>query len=184
MDHFYESIPGFFNFEDLYRWQVERAADGARFVEVGAFMGKSSAFMAVEIVNSGKSIVFQVVDCWDVIPSRALREHIGIGPEGVIGHFMANHQQGGTLPHIRPVRAYSLEAVRLHEDASLDFVFLDDDHTRKAVASGVRAWKRKVKTGGILAGHNIALPDVHRGVCDVLGDAWKHTSRDCWFHRG
>jgi hypothetical protein len=184
VNHFYEGIPGFFDFQDLYREQVERVSEPARFVEVGAFMGKSSAFMAVEIVNSGKNISFDVVDCWDVVPWRATEWKIPIGPQGVMGEFMRHHLEGGTLKHIRPIRAYSLEAARMHEDKSLDFVFIDDDHRFEAVESGIRAWLPKIKKGGVLAGHNInGSKGVKDGVGVVFGTEWKRVSKDCWMYR-
>ena len=38
--------------------------DNAHFVEVGTWQGNSAAYMAVEILNSGKNIQFDVYDIW------------------------------------------------------------------------------------------------------------------------
>jgi hypothetical protein len=67
MEHFYnENIFGenWFDYSELYKSQVNKAIDGSHFVEVGSWKGRSSAFMAVEIINSGKKIKFDCVDTW------------------------------------------------------------------------------------------------------------------------
>lgn len=48
----------------------------------------------------------------------------------------------------------STEAVESFKDNSVDFVFVDGDHSLEAVDFDVRNWWRKVKVGGILAGHD------------------------------
>lgn len=54
------------------------------------------------------------------------------------------------------VRKDSLEAVNDFEDQSLDFVFLDADHTYEAIKADIEAWYPKVKVGGYLCGHDYA----------------------------
>lgn len=48
----------------------------------------------------------------------------------------------------------SLEAAAAIPDASLDFVFLDADHSYEAVLADIAAWLPKVKPGGFLSGHD------------------------------
>lgn len=48
----------------------------------------------------------------------------------------------------------SLEAAKQIPDGSLDFVFIDADHTLPGVSSDWDAWKPKVKPGGLLCGHD------------------------------
>ena len=43
---------------------LEKFSGPAHFVEIGSYKGRSSSYMAVEIVNSGKSITFDCVDTW------------------------------------------------------------------------------------------------------------------------
>ena len=66
MDHFHEDVYGFSQIDlfALYRKMVEKFPSGSHFVEVGAFLGKSAVYMAVEIINSGKLIKFDCIDHW------------------------------------------------------------------------------------------------------------------------
>ena len=52
------------------------------------------------------------------------------------------------------VRKTSMEALNDFQDNSLDFVYLDGDHTFKNVVLDICGWIKKVKIGGILSGHD------------------------------
>ena len=64
MRHFYQSIQGWFNYEPLYTKVVKELPDNAHIVEVGAWKGCSTAFLAVELINSDKQFKLDVVDLW------------------------------------------------------------------------------------------------------------------------
>ena len=51
MEHFYKNIYGHFDFEVMYSKMVNESPMDAHFIEVGAFYGKSAAYMAVEIIK-------------------------------------------------------------------------------------------------------------------------------------
>lgn len=52
------------------------------------------------------------------------------------------------------IREYSVEAANLFADHSLDFVFLDGDHSYVAVKADIEAWSPKIRPEGILCGHD------------------------------
>ena len=59
------------------------------------------------------------------------------------------------------------EAASLFENGSLDFVFLDADHSFESVWQDLRVWYPKIRIGGILAGHDFLdgeLPEGNLGV--------------------
>ena len=61
----------------------------------------------------------------------------------------------------------TVDAAEYVPDGSLDFVFIDADHSYEAVAADIDAWRSKVKPGGILSGHDyghIRFPGVARAV--------------------
>ena len=66
MEHFHDNIFGYSDdtYFSIIRDVVKRFPSGSHFVEVGALLGKSSSYMAVEIVNSGKDIKYDIVDHW------------------------------------------------------------------------------------------------------------------------
>ena len=51
-------------------------------------------------------------------------------------------------------RLTSVEAAKKVADGSLDFVYIDARHDYESVKEDLKAWFRKVKPGGIFAGHD------------------------------
>lgn len=166
MNHFYQKIPGWFSFRGLYEQAVREAQDGAHFVEVGCWKGRSAAFMAVEIINSGKKIRFDCVDTW--LGSQEPK------------HLADPSVRNGTLfvefkHNIAPVRERigvwrlpSVEASTQYEDNSLDFVPIDAAHDYENVLSDIRAWWPKIKPGGVLAGDDFKFKGVNKAVLEVF----------------
>ena len=55
---------------------------------------------------------------------------------------------------IKIIREFSDKASELFDDEYFDFVYLDADHTYEGVKRDLNCWYSKVKTGGILSGHD------------------------------
>jgi predicted O-methyltransferase YrrM len=63
------------------------------------------------------------------------------------------------------MRMTSMEAVGSFVDESLDFVYIDGDHAFDSVMCDLIFWSKKVRTGGMVAGHDyLYYPDVFRAV--------------------
>lgn len=52
------------------------------------------------------------------------------------------------------IKKPSTEAAKDIPDESLDFVFIDADHSYKFVKEDISVWTKKVRRGGIVAGHD------------------------------
>jgi len=52
----------------------------------------------------------------------------------------------------------SLDAAGLVPKASLDFVFIDAEHTYEAATADIQAWLPAIKPGGLLSGHDYSPP--------------------------
>lgn len=63
-----------------------------------------------------------------------------------------------------PIRNYSVPAASQFEDQSLDFVYIDGNHDFLHVVEDLTAWTPKVRSGGIIAGHDFT----HRRLCDGM----------------
>jgi len=53
---------------------------------------------------------------------------------------------------------------------NIDLVFIDGDHSYEHVKQDILTWKRKVRVGGLLTGHDysLAFPDVMKAVNECL----------------
>ncbi len=169
ISHFYDSIHGWFDFREIYEEALNKAADGARFVEVGSWYGRSAAWMAVEIANSGKRVEFYCVDTWrGSVDTPWMAEHLAPFGGSAKPMFIENMHRGGVSDYIKPVEMASVDAAQLFADGSLDFVFIDGAHDYANVRADVRAWYPKVKRGGVIAGDDASWPGVRIGVQETI----------------
>ena len=78
----------------------------------------------------------------------------------------------------------SLEAAGRVPDASLDFVFIDAQHTYDCVKADILAWRPKLKPGGWLTGHDYQpkFPGVIKAV-DELVPGSKLLKHSVWAYR-
>lgn len=125
--------------------------------EIGVFAGDMSAALM-----DRKDLFLFMVDSW---------EGSGAAYTGDSGDFHAGLTQAQqdayrakaekrTPEGRRKVLAMrSAEAAKLITDYLLDFVFIDADHSYEGAKADIRAWRKKVKPGGLLCGHDYENTD-------------------------
>lgn len=67
------------------------------------------------------------------------------------------------------IRKASADAVKDFKDGSLDFVYIDGDHSFKHVAQDIYNWNYKIRKGGCVAGHDYFTTDkrANNVICHV-----------------
>lgn len=65
------------------------------------------------------------------------------------------------------IEKFSEEAVQHIPYASLDFVYIDGDHSYDYAMTDIILWARRVKPGGIVSGHDYILPGEYRHKFDI-----------------
>lgn len=181
----HESIPGWFNFEDIYTDMVQSHKTGV-FVEVGAWLGRSTAYMGQLLRDNPECMVdFYAVDTWKGSPGdnafdKELEEHGG----DVYDAFSQNMEKCGVRDFVIPLRMTSVEAAANFGDESLDFVFIDAAHDYDSVSADLRAWLPKVKLRGTIAGHDHSHEPVQRALKEQIPEAERYKPKnkgDSWF---
>lgn len=79
-------------------------------------------------------------------------------------------------PRLTLLEKRSLEAAAWLEPASLDFVFIDADHSYQAVRDDIAAWRTRLKPGGWLCGHDYD-PRKFPGVVAAVDDAFPNAQK-------
>lgn len=64
-------------------------------------------------------------------------------------------------PNFVLIQKFSMDAVKQFKDDSLDFVYIDANHSYATVLEDVREWTKKVKRNGIVAGDDYKLSRNH-----------------------
>lgn len=180
MQHFYHNIQGWFDFENIYQEMVRNFPDGSHFVELGSWKGKSTAFMCVEIINSGKKIKFDCVDIWN--GAGRVGEYDGdesVKNQSLYDEFIKNMEPAEG--YYTPVRDWTAKAAQLYQPKSIDFIFIDAGHDYDSVRADVDAWLPKVKSGGIIGGHDFWQEGVNRAVTETFTNVIRNGSS--WIYR-
>lgn len=129
--------------------------------EVGVLRGEFS-----RVILSAWDGVLYMVDAWRNLPGyvdisngtdevhednrrAALRVAVSFGHRG----------------HV--IRGLSLDVACKFGDGSFDAVYLDADHSRDAVLADLAAWTPKVRSGGVIAGHDYLDGVLPEGVFGV-----------------
>jgi predicted O-methyltransferase YrrM len=180
MEHFYHNIgEDWFTYPIFYHSIVQHAIDGAHFVEIGSWKGRSAAYMAVEIHNSNKKIKFDCVDTW-----KGSIEHVDdifVQEDTLYSEFLKNIEP---VKHIiNPIRMLSLDACQIYPDNSLDFVYIDASHEYEDIKNDIINWLPKVKTGGIISGHDFSWDGVTKAVKEVLPNYDYYSNENVWVHK-
>ena len=174
MEHFYQSVPGHFNYENVYKDMIAFAPQysAEKFVEIGAWKGKSICYAGVEIINSGKNIRLDSVDTWEGSPG----EPVLMNDESVINKTLYDEFIKNIEPVRRvvtPIKLPSVQAANMYADNSVFFVFIDGSHLYEAVKEDILAWLPKVKSGCFIGGHDIDQTEefngVRKAVDEILG---------------
>lgn len=168
MEHFYQNIHGWFSYEYIYKEVVDMAEDGDILVEIGSFKGKSSAFMAVELVNSGKKVQFDCIDPCKLMSHYA--DAATANPEEWDGYSAEEfHKRLESVKgYYNLVQLTSTEASATYADKSIDFIMIDGDHTYEGVKNDVLNFLPKMKSGGIMTGDDAWDQGVWQAVTDAL----------------
>lgn len=149
---------------------------GAVLVELGSFGGESTTVFARFAAK-----VF-AIDPWDDSYSNTIME--GCADSRIVNHLKKNpvpsmsqieaifDARTARFENITKIKATAEDAIRRFPDRSIDIVYIDSIHTYPVVAQQITEWRRKVRLGGVLSGHDFApntWPGVVRAVEDMIG---------------
>lgn len=62
------------------------------------------------------------------------------------------------FPNYEFIEQFSMDALKDFADESLDFVYIDANHQEPFVTQDIAQWYKKIKAGGIIAGHDYTSP--------------------------
>ena len=160
----YKEIEGWFDHESAYDYIIENIPKDGTIVELGAWLGKSSAYLCD---NAPQNII--IIDTLKGSPNELQTFH-KLATETDIYNIFQSNMEGREYTAIRET---SLQASKQFEDNSLDAVFIDLTHTYEEVKQDILTWLPKVKQGGILGGddYHEVWPGVIQAVKELLPDS-------------
>lgn len=147
---------------------------------LGAEIGVLNGRLTARLLKNHPTLRLFAVDLWAVS---------GVGSGQYDNYDFKRHKLGfdlNTAPYQRRLtvlRGYSWKMADKVRDNVLDFIFIDADHAYESVVKDIRAWAPKLRSGGMITGHDIHFTGVRRAVDELIPN-WQHANMDhCWFAR-
>jgi cephalosporin hydroxylase len=160
-------------------WLYENARsvpENGLVVELGSWHGRST--MAITLGALEKTKMIYAVDQWmgaagleDIFPDKG---------KGALWTFVKNLESSGFVPSI--IYSDSAKAAERFKDQTVDFLFIDANHSYESVKADIKAWLPKMKEGALMAGDDIAIPSVSDAVHDMLLEKFQ-TFHALWTYR-
>ncbi len=161
---------------------------------VGAEIGVLNGNTAFRILRARPLLVHYMIDPWTVPKKDSSYFN---SDENAIKSSMAHEAAyNKTLKRVEfaggraiIMRMFSHEAAQKIKDGSLDFVFVDGDHTYLGVSKDLKLWINKLKKGGWIGGHDYdhpKLPGVKKAVDEFFEGYTEQIELDdnrTWFVR-
>ena len=137
----------------------------------GAELGLWEGATMEVVLHRCQSLHMVGVDLWRAQPDNP-------GPEGYEGWDHDEHERrcryrlAAFGDRARIIKGWTVEAAAQIEPESLDFVFIDADHSEKGVRADIAAWGPKIRPGGMLLGHDANWPGVKAAIDDLVPGYW------------
>jgi predicted O-methyltransferase YrrM len=126
MPSYYQNIYGYFDFEDIYKFIVDRYKKDACFLEIGVWLGKSACYMAELLKENGSNNKFYCLDHFmGEINAKDQQEIVQNNKGNVYNLFLENMENGGVKDYFIPLKDFSQNAAFKFKDHHFDFIFLD-----------------------------------------------------------
>jgi SAM-dependent methyltransferase len=168
--------------EPELRWLAQLAQSARTIIEIGSWKGRSTRALAdnaAAAVPGAQGAVY-AVDHWQgqlfdptAGPSVEIARH---GSDAVFGEFLRNVGDLINANRLAVMRMPSSAAAnRLAERAVVaDMVFIDGDHQYDGCKADVLAYRRLLRPGGLLCGHDYNGLPRHAGVQRSVDELYPH----------
>lgn len=137
-------------------------------VEVGSWKGRSTVAICSALKQKNQ-IEFYAIDTFRGDPEINSNEifKLDIVEDLIYKEFQENTAE---FTFLKTIRANSEQAVNNFADESLDWIFIDADHSYNSVYNDVRLWFPKLKYGGLISGHDYGRIGVTRAINILFKD--------------
>lgn len=126
---------------------------------LGVEIGTHRADYASHLLSTWEGSTLYCVDPWTNLPGYEYQATLLWGNgDREEDRVLAYERLSAFAERAVPIESTSLQIVGSFKDNSLDFVYIDGDHQKEAVTADLAAWYPKLKSGGIIAGHDIVCP--------------------------
>ena len=156
---------------EFIQWMKE-SINPTKIVEVGVFRGGYAQHINLVLPNAE----LHLVDLWEKVGNIPWMFKTEEEARDMYNRVQAKFTG---IPGVHMHKMSSQEASRLFLSDSLDWVYIDANHTYEAVSEDIDLWLPKVRPGGVISGHdyspnprnsNVHAYGVNRAVNEAFGE--------------
>ena len=129
----------------------------------GAEIGTERGAYAKLLCKANPSLRLYCIDSW--MTYDGYNEHIG---QEIWDGFYDTARQRLAPYNCELVRKFSMDAVKDFAPNSLDFVYIDANHEFRYMVDDLHEWSKRVRKGGVVAGHDFCRPRGRRDHTNVI----------------
>jgi len=115
----------------------------------GAEIGVQTGLYSEVLCQGNPNLHLYCVDAWE--PYSRYREHT---TKKTMDAFLEEAQARLGPYQCTLIKKFSMDAVKDFSPESLDFVYIDANHEFRHVVDDIHEWSGKVRSGGIVSGHD------------------------------
>jgi hypothetical protein len=142
-----------FTVEIKSRYEIGEWLNEKGLIEFGVEIGTFNGWFASDILHLWRGKKLYLIDAWRYL--EYWNDKMNAGKEEqrnrLCNTFEMIYKFGRRVVMIREL---SEDAGLLFNNHSLDFVYIDADHSYESVFRDIQLWASKVKSGGVLIGHD------------------------------
>jgi hypothetical protein len=146
----------------------------------GAEVGVRIGVLSAELLARCHALFLHMVDSWAPSESQPAHYRATRDPNALLTLSRALEHKAKALAATRSMSSRtkvlhmtSAEAAQLFPDESLDFVFIDADHSYEGCSKDIELWAPKVLPDGVLCGHDYNhVRAEFRGVTRAVDEAF------------
>ena len=148
--------------------------------KVGAEIGTERGYYAKVLCRANPELKLYCIDAWIAYPD--FREHV---TQSKIDEIYRDAQERLSPFNCKLMKSFSADAVGKFDDKSLDFVYIDSNHKYEYIIQDLTLWSKKVKPGGIVAGHDYIIPrnnpKMKYGIVEAVNEYTESHNITPWF---
>lgn len=121
-------------------------------LNVGAEIGVAAGEYSEILMKANPELTLYGIDPWE--PYKGYKDFARLGTFNSLE--AQAHERLDRFDNYHFIKKYSLDAADQIPNESLDFVYIDANHSEPYVTQDIEAWFPKVRVGGVVAGHDYA----------------------------
>lgn len=153
----YLDIKGWFDWELLYTRMAEQVPANGCIVELGVCLGRSICYLGSELKRIGKTgvRVFGVDNFVGGEDTPEVYSEIREKHGDMHARCISNIKECGVSRNVKLIIDDTVDAAHWFADGTVDFLFIDSNHTPEHLRKELRVWLPKMKRPTWIAGHDI-----------------------------